>query len=68
MLGIRANQTAHLVPVHPRHQDVEKHDVGLVGGHALKALLPGCGSQHVITARGKDGIKEPKVLWRIVDG
>jgi hypothetical protein len=57
---------AHLVAVHPRHEDVQQHDVGLALGHRAQGLLAGGRRRHLVPLGTEDGLEQPDVGRRVV--
>ena len=58
---------AHLVPVHPRHQDVEQDEIDVLGIDQLQRLLTRRRGQYVVPARTEDRLQQPDVRRLVVD-
>ena len=63
-LGAKA--PAHLVAVHPGHQDVEEDDVRLPGGDGLERLRSGGRREHLVPLRAEDGLEQAHVGGGVV--
>src|SRR5438132_1625309 len=64
---VLADPAADLVAGHTRHDHVEQHQVGLVGGDDLQGLRPGLGGQDGIAFCGQEVGQELDVQRRVVD-
>ena len=65
--AILAEAPAHVVPGHVGHEDVQKHEVRVLGVQLLQSLTAGGSHRERVSVRREHRLEQAGVLRRVVD-